>query len=166
MHFSLNYSISESDYLDFINFHHENSDNFRRRVLISRMVVPAIFVFWIILQYGQGQSPAGLLIMVAAFVAFSILWIFFLSKQLIWRQLCAGVIGNIRLELDDTHICQSSDNTNAKITYFEIEKIAQTSNAIYIYASAIRAFIIPFTAFESEEGRNEFLKFLHTKQTT
>jgi hypothetical protein len=48
-------------------------------------------------------------------------------------------------------------------SYALIEKIAVTENAIYIFISAIQAYILPVTTFTDEAEKLKFLDFIELK---
>lgn len=66
---------------------------------------------------------------------------------------------------DDQLFMETANGNESKIDYANIEKIAVGQKAIYIYIGAIQAFIIPFSVFEDEEKREEFLTFLNHKKS-
>ena len=177
MIYTFSYNIDNNDYLQFVKYHHGNSRDSRRRILFSQLVIPAVFAIWITMQLANSQNPAATMTMGIVFVIFSIVWIFFLSKHLLWLSMKSNLTAmqknntlpfdsKIRLELGDENICQITENSETKVIYSDIEKITQGPNAIYVYISATQAFIMPFSVFDSDIQRNEFLEFLRKKQTT
>jgi len=176
MLYSFNYNVDDNDYLEFVKYHHSNSRDSRKRILFSQLSVPAVLAIWIAFQLLTHRDPIAIIAMGIVFVVFSVIWIFLLSKRLLWMSMKSGIKNmkkdggvpydrDIRLELDEEHIYQYTEEVDAKAKYSNIEKIAQGSDAIYVYTNALHAFIIPFRAFKSETQRNEFLEFLRRKQT-
>jgi len=176
MLYTFNFNINETDYLEFAKFHHGNSLDSRKRILLSKLAVPAVFIIWIALQFATNRDPFIILAMGIVFAIFSIVWIFFLSKHLLLMSMKSSIKNmkkegsepfarNIRLEIDEENIYQYTEKSETKVKYSQIEKIAQGQYAIYVYTSALQAFIIPYRIFESEAQRNEFLNFIKNRQT-
>ncbi|MCL2376600.1 MAG: YcxB family protein [Defluviitaleaceae bacterium] len=174
---TFSFIIDETDYLEFAKFHHGNSRDSRKRMLFAKLVVPAVFIIWIAFQFATNRDPAAIAAIGIVFAIFSIVWIFFLSKHLLLMSMKSSLKNmkkdggepfarNIRLEMDEESIYQYTEKSETKVKYSQIEKIVQGQHAIYVYTSALQAFIIPFRIFESETRRSAFLDFLRNKQTT
>jgi len=71
----------------------------------------------------------------------------------------------LSFKYDDDCIIEKAVKTQTSIQYDAIEKIVCSDQAIYVYFSAIQAFVIPFRTFESDEHKNDFLVFLKEKST-
>ena len=172
---TFSYSITEADFWDFARFHYGSIQNSRWRLLIFQIAVPVIVIAWIyVLTDFLNQSPAAMVVIGVISAAFTAVWILFLGKRLLQRIANSDVKiikkpqfpMDVRLELREEGICQFLNGNETKKPYSDIKKVVYVeSKAIYVYISKIEAFIIPFSAFENEAQRNEFLELLANKQT-
>jgi hypothetical protein len=64
--------------------------------------------------------------------------------------------------LEDS-VVEIEDEAEQKIKYTKIEKVVTHKNMIYIFTSAVGGFIIPFSVFETNKQRKEFLTFIKDK---
>jgi len=106
----------------------------------------------------------------------SILWIIFAKK--IYLSSIKSNIKKLRkhgklpfsnegtLVFDEEFINDISSLTEVKTRYSSVEKIGITETAIYIYISAMQAYIVPQTCFKSEEEMKNLLNFLASKINT
>ena len=70
---------------------------------------------------------------------------------------------DVLIQFNEDYFIENTNETESKVKYEIIEKIVCGMYAIYIYISSIQAFIVPFSVFENEEQRNEFLEFVNNK---
>jgi len=70
---------------------------------------------------------------------------------------------NTLIRFQAEYIFEMTDEAETKLKYKNIEKIIFGKDVIYIYTSAIQAFLIPFSVFETQEKRDEFCAFLNQK---
>jgi len=69
----------------------------------------------------------------------------------------------VKVHFDEKNLHETSEVAETKVNYHNVEKIAEGSHAIYIYISAMQAFILPHRTFESEQQKTEFLFFIKGK---
>ena len=60
-------------------------------------------------------------------------------------------------------VLAGAGEAETKIKYTAMERIEINKNAIYIYFNSIQACIIPFSVFESEKQKSEFIEFINNK---
>jgi len=70
---------------------------------------------------------------------------------------------NIKLELGEDGLVESSELSETKVAYANIAKVLEDSNAIYILINTIQVFIVPHRAFENEQQKTDFLSFIREK---
>ncbi|MBU1142561.1 MAG: YcxB family protein [Firmicutes bacterium] len=171
--FQIKNSITKDDYLVFNQYHLLHSEQGKRAINMFRILTPvvsllAIVIFWI--------AEVSQTLLIAEIIALSIVSIVmaFYSKKILLK----SIKKNIRkLEKDgklpfnkettitfnDDSLHEKTIHTETSIQYAAIEKIIQGDQAIYVYFSALQAFIFPYRSFESDEQKNEFITFLNAK---
>lgn len=168
--FKVEYKISENDYLLFNEYHLLNSASGKRNLLGYRLILPMICLLSILL-YTVAKSLTGSYVAVLSIA--TILWLLFSKKLLV-----SGMKRNIKklardgklpyskegvLIFDEDFINDINTTTESKTRYSCIEKCCITENAIYLYFSAMQAYIVPMSAFSTEEDKQEFIKFINSK---
>ena len=69
----------------------------------------------------------------------------------------------MRLCFGDDEVLEITKTAESRVKYTSIEKMHMGDTAIYIYISAMQAFIIPISAFESQAQKAEFIAFVRQK---
>jgi hypothetical protein len=171
--FEYNIILTEQDYITFNQYHMSHSANGKKAILMFRLLMPiislcALLIFWI------AEADPTLILVEAIVLGLLSVYFFFYSKKILMKSVIKTV-AKLRKEgklpfnqestitFDETHILEKTDLNESKISYQMIEKIADMKDAIYIYFSAMQAYIIPNSVFESDEHKKEFLDFMHTK---
>jgi len=72
-------------------------------------------------------------------------------------------IGRQKLTLKDDCIEEISNTTTSRTKYSAVERIEYDKNCIYIYIGALKAILIPLSAFLDLEQKNKFMDFLKQK---
>lgn len=173
--FHIEKTITLEDYLAFNEYHLIHSKQGKKALLMFKILTPflsflAILVFWI--------AEADIDLIIALIITLSIVSIImsFYSKKIWLKAIKNNIIklekdGKLPFEkvstfiLNDDCIIEKGAKTQTSIQYDAIEKIVCSDQAIYVYFSAIQAFVIPFRSFESDEHKNDFLAFLEEKST-
>lgn len=171
--FEFKVTLDDSDFILFNKYHLLNSAIGKKSLLPFRFIFPFIsFMFvtiFIILQ-----ADLNLIIIEAvSLTILSVLWIGF-SKKMILKSMENGIkkmkkggrlpySREVVLKFDDECIHEIAPDTENKTKYTLIEKIAVTEKAIYVYFSAVQAYILPITAFSDEKEKHEFLEFIKLK---
>jgi hypothetical protein len=57
---------------------------------------------------------------------------------------------NVTIHFDEDSFTETTVETETKVKYSSVEKIAFSNIALYIYVSSVQAFIIPYCVFENE----------------
>ena len=73
---------------------------------------------------------------------------------------------DVLINFGEELIFEIADGNELKIKYKNLGKVAVGSRAIYIYHNITQAFTVPFSAFETESQRDEFLEFINYKIDT
>lgn len=165
----LHYSISENDYIQFNIFHYENSKTTKRLRLFLGILVPLLFVLLGFIMVKRLDFFPFLLA-----VIFALVWfgsggktykkiLSFNIKKLMQEGKSNEFIGERTLSLLEEKILTVETYHTTESSYDSIQRIESDSERLYIYTGAISAFIIPFSAFDSETQKQEFLNILKQK---
>ncbi|MCL2377932.1 MAG: YcxB family protein [Defluviitaleaceae bacterium] len=170
--FNFNFTLSEADYYEFNKHHSLSNLSAQKFILIVRIILFITLGVGIISQFIAGYeggrlSPAlflsiiGILLSIffKPFVLLLIKW----QIREIKKQGKLPFDTNVHLQFDEEIYIESSETAEIKRNYTSIEKIVQGHEAIYLYVGAIQATLIPFSAFDNEGHKNDFLAFINSK---
>ena len=171
--YKFSYTLNDTDYLEFNIFHANNSAVYKKQLLVLRLLLPLVLAVLLLVYYTYNRDPLELLIKGIVYAIGSLLW-FFVAKSLRTSSIKSNIKAmkksgklpfgkNTEIQFGEDDIHDISELSESKIKYSVIEKIAMGKNAIYIYFSSIQAFIIPFSVFENEEQKADFLAFINQK---
>ena len=171
--FQFHYTLTEDDYIKFNMNHALNTKAGKKTGLILKSLVPCIFVAMIVLSLSNGISHSSLITEIVIFTIVSILWVI-LYKKIILRNIKKSMRMmkksgrlpyniNGTMTFDENLICDTAPTQETKTSYNLIEAIYTTNDAIYIYNSAVTAFILPYRFIENQATFNSFVDFLQAK---
>lgn len=164
---TLNYTLTEEDYLNFNRYYLESSKDFKRMVLITRLIALAgmVLVFGMMLREVAEQpifivviAVTELLLLAMGIFAKKLLMVATLRqvRKVLRKQNPEG-FGEVTLTFDGKTIKTDSKKSTTEVPVKEIETIADKYDTVLLYISTASAFIIPHRAFESDTQREEFL---------
>jgi hypothetical protein len=169
-------SVTEEDYLAFNEYHLLHSAQGKKALMTFRILTPVLSLLAIVIFWIANVSQELLIAEIIALSLVSIIMAFF-SKNMLLKT----IKNNLKrlkkdgklpfsketvITFDEERLHEKSIDAESSINYSSIEKIGEGDQAIYIYFSALQAFILPYRSFESDEQRHEFLSFLNTKCQT
>ena len=73
------------------------------------------------------------------------------------------LLGEQSIILKEEYLENTSTSGCEQLKYSMIEKIEMDVECMYIYKNSISAFVIPFSAFSSQEEKDKFIKMLKEK---
>lgn len=171
--FEFKITLDDNDYLLFNQFHLFNSRSGKIFLLYYRFIIPFI-CFMIIVIFCIAGSDFELILIEAILMAIISIWWIRYSKKKILKSMNNRIkkmkkegrlpySNEAILKFDEEKIHEITPNTENITKYSLIEKIAVTEKSIYIYFSAVQAYILPVTAFSEEMEKLKFLEFINTK---
>jgi len=174
--YSFNYNLDDTDYLEFNKFHFNTSQAHKKMTLITRLMVPVALIIFFLLSLTNYETGTELLVKGAIYIVGSVIW-FCVVKPLSILSIKMNMNAmkksgklpygrNVQIQFDEEVIHEITEIAESKMKYSNIEKIVEVDRALYIYYAATQAFIIPISVFESEEQKNEFLRFLNIQRTS
>lgn len=166
----LEFKITNKDYLEFNLFHMDNSDQFRKSLLVSRVLLTFIIIGVAFLAM-HGNTERHLI----GYTYFAVLWVLIMAffnkgfrgvvkkriEKMIEEGKNSGFVGNYVLTLSDEGINVITDNNVMKTKWVGIERIAENQDYIFIYVGAVAAYIIPANAFTDSNQKEEFKNTLN-----
>lgn len=171
MRFRFNITITENDYLEFNKFHLLKSQygaktRMSMRVMIS-VVLAAFAVVSLILEDFSARAVLYVIPLFAIWLVFQLLmksFLISLVKAQIKQMKKSGKMpysSRSIMEFYEKGFVEITESNKTEQKYSVIERISIVDKSyIYIHTNSIMAYIIPYSAFESDEQRNEFFLFI------
>jgi len=176
MLYQFKYTLSEKDYMEFNKYHLLNAPSNKRGIIVLRLLLPLIFLVYLLFSFFLFEEHSSLLIEFIIFAVISVIWFFIVKPLLIFNlKLRIKMIKkdgklpygkDVLVQFDEDSFIETIHEAESKANYKIIEKIAVGKNAAYIYINAMQAVIVPFSVFETNEQKNEFLAFINKKRET
>ena len=172
--YQFNYSLTDKDYFDFNKYHMCNAPAMKKMITGLRILLIALLFFSLLSSLRNHSDATSLLALIIVYTAVSVAWFFavkpylvFLTKiniKLIKKDGKLPYGKNVLINFEEDFFVEATNDTEIKGKYKSVEKIAVAGDAIYIYISAMQAFILPISVFESTAQKNEFLEFINGKK--
>ena len=174
MRFGLHVSVSEDDYLKFNQFTMLSTAYGKeqmRKLRITLAVIGAVFAFIILLQNGFGLSSlwgiVPILAVVGALEYFLPRWVRFTVKTQIEDMKKKGKLAyspKAEVEFYEDQLVEITPESRDEVKYSAIEAVCVVrKSALYLYMDTVRAYLLPYSSFESDEQVCELVEFLKTK---
>jgi hypothetical protein len=164
----LEYEITKQDYIDFNINHMNHSVTMKRSLFIQRFMFPIIFLILPIFLVKITKIP--LWYWFGVFIITSVLWIIYYPKFLkksVERRISkmleegktTGILGNHIFSFTEEGVVDKTEFSETR--YNLIEKVVESELHIFIYVSAVMAYIIPIRIFGSVDEKENFLNILN-----
>ncbi|MBR3994316.1 MAG: YcxB family protein [Clostridia bacterium] len=174
MRYSFDVEISEKDYYEFNFYHLFNSERGKKSILRSRLLVPAIFLIYLLYYTARGEDFSALLFSSVIYLILSLIWFFTVKplEKLILKLRITSLLkkekrpyaSRCTMEFYDEHFVEVTEDSKSESKYDALYKVAiNEGKAIYLYRNSIVANLIPFGVFKTEAERSEFLDFINKK---
>lgn len=168
--YTFQYLVTGDEFLEFGLHHNYSIPAHRKRVMMQRYLIPALYMF---LAFVLGSSSEYPMIYYITFGIASILWVLF-SRKIIISTIRKNMkamekSGKPPFGQDSTvifgeeRVTTTTRDSETSATYSGIEKIILGKSALYLYINAASAFIVPHRLFASEEEKEGFLQFIRQK---
>lgn len=166
---TLEYSITEEDYLTYLMHHSAKSKSLRNARQRMRLVVTAVYLVFALMLYLQGMMIGALLFVAGSVVVYMVYPKTAKKKYLkhyrrFIRENRSGQIGRrVSLSIDDAYIHASDEGGEAKVQLSEITDITELATIFMIKFKVGESFVIPKNEIADAEGLGQFLKALSEK---
>lgn len=170
---TLKFSVTKRQYVDFNVYHFQHSKQAKRGVRIVQLVPGIVFLLlFAYLGYIRGGQTAVLFYGMGVLIA--ALWMVFIPKyyarslrrnatKMVDEGRGNDFLGPQQLTLGEERMEWVSNTTSSYAAYSAIERIGAGYGCYFIYIGAIKAFIVPFSAFEDKAQEKRFLELLFQK---
>ena len=171
--YKIRYTLNDNDYFEFNKIHLLLSETGKKALLNYKLSVPVLTLILIgfiaILRFDTGL----IIIELIAMDIIDIIWVL-LSDKIYFRQLKKSFAklkkdGSLpydksgELIFDSDAITDITENSVEKKDYSVIEKIITTEKTVYLYTSAINAYIINSDFFKDENEKSDFRDYIISK---
>lgn len=166
----IDFELTKQDYLDFNMFHLGHSSTIKRSVFMQRYIVS---IMYLIMPFVLAQiSEIPFIFWGIPSLIVYISWIVFYPKYLKWhvnktisKMINEGknamLLGNHSITLTENGLVETSHLSETKTNWEVIEEVLETEKHIFIYNSAVSAYIIPVSAFKDTNEKEAFMNTLH-----
>ena len=146
----IEYEVREADLVAFNHYHAASSDTLKSAYRRNRYVSTLTLVLLAVLCWRAWDAlPLAL-----SFGLFGFIWFFFSPryvrrergkqvKRMYAEGRNEGTIGRQKLRVAPSGLTNSSEQGESQINWSAVERIAETPSHIFIYISAVTAFVIP-----------------------
>lgn len=166
----LEYEITKQDYIDFNIYHMNHSITMKRSLFIQRFFIPIIFLILPIFLVKITDTP--LLYWFGVFIISFVLWIIYYPKffkksvernisKMLEEGKTTGILGNHIFLYTEEGVVDKTEFSET--SYNLIEKVVESEAHIFIYVSAVMAYIIPIRIFGSVDEKENFLNILNKR---
>ena len=170
---AIQYELTADDFVEFNHFHHKHSPELRRRLLVSRIVIPLFMISALLLTpllvQRNDRGYLDSLTQLRWFFAVPPVLFFYApfawkrrQARLIRRMLNEGstrsLLGNCLLTLNDDSISVQRPSSLSTYGWEATDQIRVTSEYCFIYVTSISAIILPRRAFNSNEAFDDFVR--------
>jgi hypothetical protein len=166
----INYELTKDDYIQYNIFHLSYSKTAKNAMLLQRFLVPIMFMLLSFLFSRVSEIPLWLWLV--CFSIASIVWVIAYPKYIrsIIRKRASkmlnegrntGMLGKQSIELTEDGIVKTNESSESKSKWNIVENIVETKDYIFIYISAVMAYVIPTRAFSDNEEKGNFVNTLN-----
>lgn len=174
MQFSFDVHLNDDDYYALNEFAAFKSTSGKKRLLCSRLLWAALF--GIAILYVFLRNDAMTVKIITASVGFIGLVIFELLLPKFMRSSLKRNIAALKkdgklayspeahMEFYDDHFVKTTEGSKSEEAYSGVEKVSVWKDRyIYLHTDSVRAFVIPWASFTSDEERSRFIDFISGK---
>ncbi|MHC0038246.1 YcxB family protein [Pseudoneobacillus sp. C159] len=163
----LKYNLTEKDYLNFNLFHMKNSKSANKALMIQRIFTPiTLLLFGYVLSL---ISDIPLTISLPIFLLFAILWYIFFPKYFyshvvkqVRKMTREGrnddLLGEHILHISDEGLIDTTKNGETKVNWSGIKDFKEDQHHLYLYNSAVSAYILPKRDIPNVEELKSFIQ--------
>ena len=162
--------IKDKEYYEFSRFHLLKTPEGKGSVFLARLILPALLVLLFLLpDFMRYENFADMRIYIFFCIMVSIAW-FFVVKPLLLLSIKINMNlmkksgkqyrEDLSIQFYDDYFIVPTGSNDSKIKYANVKRIIVGDSAIYIYVTALQAYIIPFSVFESNKLKSLFLTFI------
>ena len=174
--YKISYTLSDDDYYDFNKYYVLSIPQQRRQLRAFRFGFPSISLVIMFIAIRSIWSSPHIYFIYAIIAGLSLAWIiafsriidFSMRRQIAKMKKQGKVVydKSVALAFGESSFAEKTPESEAVIQYTMLERIAETDKAIYLFARANMAYIVPKRAFVSETEAAGFGEFIRSKVPT
>lgn len=167
--FRFTYTLDDNDYFEFNKHHIYYSAMNKKRAKFAPFYWVVIFMLFGFILAQALNDPFSYYV----YGALSILWVIFYKqinnaalKRRIKSMKKAGKLPyshQVTMSFMEDCIIEKEEASEAKSEYSLIENVMMGETAVYVYKSAISAYIVPNRVFQNAEEKKSFIEFVQSK---
>ena len=174
MNYSFEVNVDDNKYYEFNKYTMLYPHGKKEKFLRTKLLLPAVFLLAWVINLISGKDWEYLTISILVYAVASVIWMFIVTPYNLFAlkmnmrffrkkgKLPYSEHSRIQF-LDDCYI-DESETVKEETKYDAITCICENKGkAIYLYQGLLRANIIPYSAFESDEQKEAFLEFISKK---
>lgn len=173
MNYSFNVKLDDRDYYEYNKFSLLKSHYGKRQMIMFRIFIAVIFLlFMVYFVFTHGfsyDSLIGAIVYLLVLALFQIL-IIPLNKLILKIHLKilkkTGKMGyspESVIEFCDETFTETTPDNKTEYKYSAVERVSVYKGTVFIHVNNIMSFILPHSAFESEEQFSAFIEFMKAK---
>ena len=158
----VNYELTAADIAALTWHHAQTSPLLRRYYWLGLLLPPALYLLFVLVLFGAGQTSSLLFPLTFAFI-YALLYprlrrqrIDRHVRQLVGEGRNRGTLGRHRLVIGETGLVDSTEVGESKTLWAGIERVEEHGDYIFIYKSALSAYIVPKRAFRDLHQSGQF----------
>lgn len=167
------YKINKEDYWEYIKTYMFTTPSVKKQVNVVRFILPLLFLIAFLIRLFDYEDFTSYAVILVVEIIISVIW-FFLVKPFFLLSMKVQIklmekdgkypFGNdTYMSFENDYYIEATEENETKAKYESIDKIITNNNYVYIFISSLQAYIIPNSAFESEEQRESLITFLNNK---
>ena len=172
--YTFNVKTNDEDYLEFNKYHLYNQKSFGKANKILRIFLPIFALLVLVLAIISKKDVDYIIILSCIYLVLSVLWLVFYKRIMFLsikktiddmkKQGRLPYSAQSTLTFSDEGITEVSETGTTSVNYKSVEKIAVNADkALYIYFTAMSAFLIPLSMLPEEVTVDELVGFIEEK---
>lgn len=155
--------LTDEDYIRFNIFYANHSKAGKRALYLARIAFPVLSLAVLTVFFGAGAEYGKIAVHAILFLAVSFLWVFYVPKVIeksirknINKMKEDGKLPfheHAQIEFQEDKIVEKNEQEEVRVKYTDIEQICLTSEYLYIFYSAVQAFILPYRCLGDDKER-------------
>lgn len=156
-------TLNDEDYLKFNIFYARHSNEGKRSLRVMQLFMPAISILLVLAFILSGSRAGFILTEAICLTALSVFWTLYAPKRLeknvhknIERLRKNGKLpyhACAEIEFLDSMIIERYEQGEFRLNYTDIENLCFENDSIYIFYTALQAFIIPYRCLGADRDR-------------
>lgn len=174
MHFSFDIHLTDEDYLALNEFVTLKSSYGKKRLRRTRLIIGVILGVLIVANFLSGNSLKSKIIMSAVqtvlLAGYLLLLPRLMKSSIKWSLKSMKKSGKLayspeaRMEFYDDHFAEITEDSKSEMQYTALERASVLKDHyVYLHIDRLRAFVIPWSSFASEDECNRFIGFISGK---